>query len=379
MTGWQDLRRSLTGARRASSRPVGRRRFAMGRRALLAGVVTGVVGCLGDETSDEAVPDLPEVSDPPDAVYVPSHREGMAHLPAVHGEELAITPMLSYPHRFFLVTGTEVEEVTPSAERGVHLMVTAWDHAVGRAIPIDVGAEIRILREGEVVETVAPWPMISQTMGVHFGDNVPLPGDDTYTVEVDLAPVPVERRGAYAGRLERPETLNFEFEYDEAFRADLIDGVAYLDEDTWGQRGALDPPEHEMEEQDHDHDHDEMTMPAFQLPAAEALPGTPIGTAESGDAHFVLTQVDDRVIVSPRTPYNRVPLAEMALSVAGAIEGPLLATLDDEIGLHYAIEAAVEPGDVFDLVVDTPPQIARHNGYETAFLEIPPMEVRVTE
>jgi hypothetical protein len=35
----------------------------------------------------------------------------------------------------------------------------------------------------------------------------------------------------------------------------------------------------------------------------------------------------------------------------------------------------VESGDTLELRVTTPPQVARHEGYETAFLEMPPTEL----
>ncbi len=380
----------------------------------------GIVGCLGDDDgtgdergtdgtdgtdgaggdeSDDVLPDLPRVEDPPDAVYVPTHREAMEHFPTVRAGEYAVTPMITYPHRFWLVTGDRAEAVLPESERGVHLMFTPWDPETGTVLPVDAGAEVRVARDGETVDRRAPWPMISQSMGVHFGDNVPLPEDGTYTVEIDLNPITTRRTGAFDGRFEARETATFEFAYDEALRRRLIDEVHYFDEGLWGERGAIEPMNgdghggHEEDghgdgdHEDDGHGHEDMEMPFSRLPAAESYPGVGLGEPRSGDARIVVRYLSESrladgggyLLVSPRTPYNRIPLADTALSVEGAVSGRLEQTLDDELGLHYGIEAELVPGDAVEVVVESPPQVSRHAGYETAFLDMPPVEVTVPE
>ncbi|MFB6077218.1 MAG: hypothetical protein ABEK12_03750, partial [Candidatus Nanohaloarchaea archaeon] len=108
-------------------------------------------------------------------------------------------------------------------------------------------------------------------------------------------------------------------------------------------------------------DHDQLPSPS--LPDTGNLPGTIRGTGTSGDARFVVTTIRDAtrfggaenaryLVVSPRTPYNRYPLAMM--SVSGALsrgghtvfDGPLRATLDPELGYHYGAPVdGIEPGD----------------------------------
>jgi len=54
--------------------------------------------------------------------------------------------------------------------------------------------------------------------------------------------------------------------------------------------------------------------------------------------------------------------------------GDLRATLDPELGYHYgAALGDAADGDDLTVRVETPPQAARHAGYETAFLEMPPV------
>ena len=368
------------------------RRKLLGTGALTA--IGSVAGCTvrwggngsSGESDVDAVPEIPRVQNPPDAVYVPTHREAMRHLPIVEAGEYALSPMLTYPHSFWLVTGTEREEVIPDGGRDVHLMVTVWDAETGQVLPVDAGATMRVLKDDEIVDQRAPWPMISQTMGFHFGDNVPLSEDGTYTVEVDLNPIEVRKTGGFADRFEERATASFEFEYDDEFRQEVTDGVEYLDESDWGRRGAIAPPMGMDGHGDDDHDHGDHHMPFSALPEADTYPGTDLGGHESGDARFVIRYRSDSrfadggyLLVFPRTPYNQVPLADMSLSVAGDVETDLVQTLDSELGLHYGAEVDLFGGQTFDLTVDGPPQVSRHAGYETAFLEMPSMRVEAPE
>jgi hypothetical protein len=53
--------------------------------------------------------------------------------------------------------------------------------------------------------------------------------------------------------------------------------------------------------------------------------------------------------------------------------------LDSEIGYHYgASMPGVREGDKVVIETTVPPQVARHDGYETAFLEMEPVLVDVT-
>lgn len=306
----------------------------------------------------------------------------MVVLETVAAGDYRLTPMLSAPHSFWTVTGTQTERVNPDGGPGVHLMLTVWDGDTGTVLPIDAGTSIRLFRDGEAIGSPrTPWAMLSQEMGAHFGDNVPLAEDGTYTVEVTLPALDVRRTGAFAGRFDTTETASVTFEYDAQFRQTVVDGIEYLDEALWGDRGALEPTDHS--EGDH------ATLPSTGLPPADAYPGTSLGEPESGDAAFVtrLLAAGSRfvdgdqqyLLVSPRTPYNRLPLADMSLSLS--VDGdtdrlPLEQVLDYELGLHYGTAVdGIDVGDQLQITVETPPQVARHQGYETAFLEMPAIEL----
>ena len=412
------------------------------RRGFLGvGTATTLVlaGCLGDgddgddgddteETNDTDSPGdqngdppetLPVVENPPDEVYYPTHREAFRVLPTVEAGDYVVLPHFTYPHRFWLMRGGETEEVVPTVEDSMHLMLAVWDRETGQVLPVGDGTELVIEQDGEVVERLPPWPMVSQEMGFHFGDNVPLPGDGSYTVEVTLPPLDdtVRKTGAFEGRFTETVTATFDLDYSEQDRVALLEGVEFLDEELWGEPGALELMDHS----DHDHghgddethgddhsdghggdDHDdghgdhgdgdshdnESAMPSLALPPADEYPGTDLGTSTSGGAAFVVRYVEDShlsdgdegyLLVSPRTPHNRIPLPDMALSITVGDGQELTQTLDHELGLHYGASVTLAPGEEFDLVVESPPQVARHQGYETAFVEMPLMTVEVPE
>ncbi|RKD97118.1 DUF7350 domain-containing protein [Halopiger aswanensis] len=370
---------------------------------------------------DAALPRQITVEDPPEAVYLPTHRESMRTLEPVEAGDYAVAAMLSYPHQFWVIAGDTddaVERTTPEEARGVHVMFVAWDAETGTVLPVDEGVQIRIRQDGEQVGAPRqPWTMLSQEMGFHFGDNVGLPGDGTYTVEVTLPPISTRKTGALEGRLDERATATFEFDYDDEFRESVVSGVEYLDEERWGERGALEPMEM-MVTGEHD---EEDGIPYSTLPPVDAYPGTLLLESDaddenagsdrealettdlprSGDAAFLATllESDHRLaddgqylLVSPRTPYNRAPLADMSLRATIERDGaelggaPLEQTLDGEYGLHYGLSLpavdgveGLEPGDSVTIEIESPPQVARHQGYETAFLEMPPVELTVPE
>ncbi|ELZ10457.1 DUF7350 domain-containing protein [Natrialba aegyptia] len=439
------------------------RRTLLSRTGAISGALaTGLAGCLGlggggdDEEQDGDYggrqPTV-TVEDPPNAVFLPTHREAMRVGEPVTAGEFRFVPMLSYPHPFWTIAGSDdaaVERETPDVGRGVHMMITVQDRETGLVVPVDEGIQFRIRSDGERVGSpVSPWAMLSQEMGFHFGDNVGLPGDGTYEVEVTIPPLSVRRTGVLAGRGEERATGTFEFEYDDEFRDQVIDGIDYLERDRWGERGALEPmgagadgsdgSDSGGSDADGNAGHGEMDhahVPYATVPAVDAYAGTRlVGDASSGGASSAgadgeetaaaeLPRSDDApivavlfetdadadesdlarlagdenrtqnpeqyLLVSPRTPYNRVPLPDAALTASIERDGELVAeheleqTLDSEYGHHYGVvvsgtgsdtsdsesSSAIRSGDSVIVSVDSPPQVARHQGYETAFLEM---------
>ncbi|MFC3958976.1 DUF7350 domain-containing protein [Halovivax cerinus] len=357
------------------------RREFVGTGATLAGALAA--GCMESTTSlfqsDDRPREPPVVEDRPDAVYVPTHTEGMEMAGMTQAGPYTIALSYSFPHRFWTVRGDEAERVYVQDPGSAHLMLTVWDTETEVVVP--VGSPTIELRraDGSSVDQRSLWPMLSQTMGAHFGDNVPFPDDGTYTATVQLAPLAVRRTGDFAGRFDEFVTADIEFDYSRDAR-DGVDVREYPNEQ--GQRGVA--PSTAMD------------MPVATVPDETTLPGTVLGDATSGDATFVATVVHDGarfasggtagsyLAVSPRTPYNHLPLPFTSLAATvtrgseTSFDESLRATLDPELKLHYGAPIeGFESGDVVTLSVDTPPQVARHEGYETAFLAMSDVEFTV--
>lgn len=343
----------------------------MNRRTLLGAMAGAGVAVLPGCTGFRLQPANrapPLVEDRPSAVYFPTHIEGMAVIDTVESGDFGIGLTYSYPHRFWTTTGAQTEPVTIRAEDSIHLMATVWGVESGMVLPIGAGLTIRVDRDGETILEQAPWPMISPTMGFHFGDNIALRSEGTYTITVRVGPVTDRRLGGFAGRFDEGTEATVAFEFSRRRR----DELAYRTFDD--RAGTPDAP-------------DLMTMerlPTSRLPAVEELPGNHVGRGTTGDAEFLVRRLDTAdgpyLAVSPRTPYNRIPLPLMslALTVEGGgsvrFDGPLKSAIHPELGYHYGRTLdALATGDRLTVSVQAPPQVSRHEGYETAFLDMPPL------
>lgn len=350
-----------------------RRDFLAATGALGVGSLTGCTGLPGSDGGSSAPP---LVEDRPDAVYYPTHYEGMKMSGTEEQDGLACALTYTFPHRFWLVTGQDAKMVEVGSDDSVHMMLLIWNRRT-EIVPPDANPQITVTQDGERVTQLSPWSMISQPMGFHFGDNVSLPGEGTYRVEVSVGEPTTRRTGSLA---DERGTTTFEFDID--FSEQSLEEIDYTDisSEREGTQGAVSPMEMDM-------------IPTRQLPGEDTLPGTVRGEATSGDAVFVVTTLDDAtrfgsaenetyLAVSPRTPYNRYPLPLMSLSGTLRRNGEtvfddiLRETIDPELNYHYgAVVSDVQSGDELTVTVDAPPQVSRHEGYETAFLEIPEMSL----
>ncbi|ELY80530.1 hypothetical protein [Natrinema pallidum] len=363
----------------------------MNRRGFLRGTATigavgtvGTAGCLEglgfEEESAWANPPL--VENRPDAVYLPSSREEMRTYGMAADGDYAVSLSYTFPHRFWTVEATSdgKQRVAVETDDTLHLMTTLWDRETRTVLPVDMRLEL--LQDGSPVDAgiSSPWPMLSQRMGFHYGDNVGLPGEGEYTARIRAGPVTLERTGAVEGRLDTAASLEVDFEYD---RSDINElSFETLDEDKWGNRDALSLMDHG--DGSGSHGGNLGPPPTGREPRIADIPGDSLGTQRSGDAAITAFVSDaDRftdggtyLAVCPRTPYNDIILPLTALSVAverdGEVvrEGELVETLDGEIGHHYGLEFdEFVAGDRVTITVDSPPQVSRHDGYETAFFE----------
>lgn len=396
----------------------------MNRRTFLrtsAGLTGGIAlsGCAGLFSVQQGDP--PVLENRPSAVYYPTHTEGMEML-GVSGmdgmnmnasgtggttdsggtgmngssgmngsdgmdmndsagggrggaSDYAFGLMYSHPHRFWTITGSQTQKTSVQEEDSVHLMASVWEPKTGTVLP-DTGLSVEINRGDTLVSQETIYPMLSQPMGFHYGANFALDGEGTYTATLSVGGMSTRRTGTFVGLFDEPASVDIEFEYSQQ----AIEEIAYnRTGQRAGNRAATAPMNMEM-------------LPNSMLPKRGELPGEVVGTRSSGDGRFVLTVLDgppqginasgSYLAVSARTPYNRMVLPAMALSGTlqrngqTVFDGSLQPTLDSALDYHYgAAIDSIESGDELSIAVETPPQVARHEGYETAFLDMSPMNV----
>ena len=343
-----------------------------------AGALAGCLEALGLQTQS-AWRDPPLVENRPQAVYYPAIVEGMSMYGTATTNRCAVALMYSYPHRFWVVTGQQKNKVVVQDEDSLHLMVSVWDQKTNTVLPTNVSMEV--LQNGETVDSRSPWPMLSPTMGFHYGDNVGLNGDGSYTARITINPLQAERIGMLTGTLTEPQTVEipFEFNTDETYGLT----IRQLGKKA-GKKGA--PKLMDMEKD----------IPQGTAPLKNDLPGSVLGTATAGEGHavFVVTVLENApqaaddeqsyLAVSARTPYNTVILPLMSLSATvtrnrnTVFEGPLRSALSPKLQYHYGTKIdSLKSGDTLTLTTRTPPQTARHDGYETAFITMPKVQVTV--
>jgi hypothetical protein len=349
----------------------------MDRRSFLrVGGIAGTAGLAGCSSlfGTEQIGSVPVPENRPDGIYTPGHVEGMDVAGMDTGDDFAAGVMYSYAHRFWTVTGGEVSKVSVESDDDVHLMSSVWDPETGTVLP-EAGLSVEIVREDSLVSQETIYPMLSQPMGFHYGGNFGLDGDGEYTVRLSIGGVGTRRTGAFQGKFGQPATVEVSFDYSEANRNE----ISFRQLEDGGQPGAVDPMSMEM-------------VPDSTVVPQDDLPGRLLGAPESDGAVLATTALDEPpagidaagtyLAVSARTKYNRMTVPAMGLTATLArddgtvYDGRLERTLDPDLGYHYgAVVDGVESGDDLTLTVETPPQVARHEGYETAFRQFEPVSL----
>ena len=346
----------------------------MRRRGFLAGLgATGLAasaGCLGILETEPANREPPLPENRPDEPYHPTHYEGMTMAgKSANGRYRA---MLSYtfPHRFWTVTAEETERVDVEQSEDVHLMVSVWDDEAGVALPA-TSPRIEFTNPDGEVGRVNPWQMLSQRMGVHYGDNVVLGPDGDYEATVQVSPGGTRRTDDVPAP-DGPLEFSFSFPFSRGRLNDLeFTDVA---SDREGTPGVVDP----------------MGMGAVaagQAPAVDSFPLDTRGVRTAKGAEFVVATADQRdtlatgsdetyVAVSMRSKHSRFPLAAATLALdAGGDTHQLVPTLDPDLGYHYAAAVpGLGDGDALTVRQQAACQLSRHEGYETAFFGVEPMQ-----
>lgn len=363
-----------------------RRRHLLGAGAgllpsMLAGCTDGSDGSNSDGDADPTTT-APPTAAPGDlrGVYVQPFREQTARIGRTSAGPYELLVTAAVPHRFWTVTNAETTANPQTDDHDLHLMVNVWDPETETQVP-EVGVDVKLTRDGDLVSQETIYEMLSQRMGYHYGGNFGLDGDGEYAVGVRIGGTAAQTTGAFAGRFEDGASTTVTLPFDDDFRQQL----AARDIEQSGQPGAVEP----------------MSMggvPVGVAPAPDALPGrvrtgTPDGDPlRSNDCEFVVTTLPDGgqiaddtyLAVSARTRYNGLVVPSMALSGTVERDGETVAeptferTLDPNLDYHYgATVPDAGEGDRLTITVDTPPQVARHEGYEEAFLRMPSVTVEL--
>ena len=346
----------------------------LGTIATGAAISAGYMGA--STTSVSCEPPLPQ--NRPQAVYYPSHTEGMRLIginQPKEGSKTLIRPrykcalMYSYPHRFWTVMGDKREKVEVRKDDTIHLMASIWDTQSAAPLP-NANPSVNISKQDEKGETITLWPMLSQNMGFHAGDNVSLSGEGQYSITVDIAPSIKDATVPHKPSSNSIQRFEFEFVYEKQ-RLSEISSTGPRPESI--QPGAASPMEMNR-------------VPIAYAPDKQSLPGRFIHELTMGDAIFLISILRENkssgnggtyLMVSPRTPYNRYVLPSMSLTGRGMrgknvlFDKSLSARVLPDLNYHYGARVErIIAGDTIEITIDTPPQVARHEGYETAFFNM---------
>jgi uncharacterized protein involved in high-affinity Fe2+ transport len=113
---------------------------------------------------------------------------------------------------FVIYDGTDERMVKPPKHASFHLMVDLNDARTGVAIPY-ASVWATITRQGRIVYDERQWPMISEYMGPHYGNNVALPGPGTYRLSLLVSPPVSARHIEYRNIWLKPHRVTMSFRW----------------------------------------------------------------------------------------------------------------------------------------------------------------------
>jgi uncharacterized protein involved in high-affinity Fe2+ transport len=114
---------------------------------------------------------------------------------------------------FVIFNGTSEQTIKPPKHTSFHLMVMLNDARTNVAVPYaSVWATIR--KAGKIVYDERQWPMLSEYMGPHYGNNVSLPGPGKYQLSLLISPPVSARHIEYKNIWLHPHRINESFTWD---------------------------------------------------------------------------------------------------------------------------------------------------------------------
>jgi uncharacterized protein involved in high-affinity Fe2+ transport len=111
---------------------------------------------------------------------------------------------------FVVYNGTREQTEKIPKHVSFHLMVTLNDDRSHEPIPY-AGVWATITRNGKVVYDERQWPMISEYLGPHYGNNVALPGGGRYKLSLLISPPVAARHLEYKSVWLKPHRVTSSF------------------------------------------------------------------------------------------------------------------------------------------------------------------------
>lgn len=352
------------------------------RRLLQAGLTAGTGGAVAGCTSPDSEPaDGPASADGAGTttpgggrVFVPPHFHERRVAGTTNADGYAITLAYSVPDYYWTVDGRTTTRVTPENDDNVQLLAYVQLPDGGPVLP-DVTVRATVTRDGTTVAEQTLVPTLSQRWGLFHGVNLGLGTYTEYPIELHVSEGPARLTRAYEGATDADASTTVPLDFDRGTMDSI--NTTYLE--AADQQGAVQPASSDA-------------LPLNRQRPPDDLPGTVAAKGRSGGATLTALALDPdqsphadstpylALLVS--TPYNGfwLPRAELVATLTrngeALYDGPLTPTLDPEVGYHYgAAVETLEGGESLAVSVSTPPQVARRQGYETAFLSMPDAEL----
>jgi uncharacterized protein involved in high-affinity Fe2+ transport len=127
------------------------------------------------------------------------------------GMKISAMAMTAVP--FVIFDGTKERMVKPPKNVSFHLMIELNDAHTNYPIPYaSVWATIR--KAGKIVFDERQWPMISEYIGPHYGNNVVLPGPGKYQLSLLVSPPVSARHIEYENVWLKPHRVDYTFDWN---------------------------------------------------------------------------------------------------------------------------------------------------------------------
>ena len=178
--------------------------------ALLATSAVATVAALTGCGSEQAT----SASSSPTSAAAPMAMPGMAVLAQSTQGDMQVGLEAMAPETFFVSEGAGLRRQSPGPDAKRHMMVVLTDRQSGIRLP-DATVTLRLsTAAGRTVFDGPLYPMIGRGMGMHYGENVPLPVGGTYTAQLVVGPPRIGRHMDSQTAWTKPVRLEQRFSWD---------------------------------------------------------------------------------------------------------------------------------------------------------------------